>query len=219
MARRKKSQTTKPDDAPAAADPLPGETDHFRDRIVRFERVDPSLIDAHPLNWRLHPEYQAASLANSMARIGLYDAVLLIVHPDNPARYMLVDGELRWKTLREKSQPVPALITDLSESEAGEALLVHDRITSLAGTDNTRLTELILHYRNEVDLESIGWPAYEIETILDPAFVPAAAESQQTDSGGGQPVEFQAYGDDIKTNCKCPSCGYEWSDGTGTEKK
>jgi len=46
------------------------------DWIVGFERMDPKLLAANPLNFRVHPEEQRAAWRSAKQHIGWLQAVL-----------------------------------------------------------------------------------------------------------------------------------------------
>lgn len=116
----------------------------LRDRIIDFRRVDPSLIRPNPKNWRLHPERQRNALRGLLAEVGIVGAVLLRELGDGT--YILVDGHLRAEEL---SQPVPALILDITEAEEAEVLATYDVVGDLAETDHEALNALLASFESE----------------------------------------------------------------------
>jgi len=112
---------------------------NLRDRIVRFERIDPSKIRPNPRNWRTHPDKQRDALRGVLADVGIVDAVL--VRDTGDGTYLLVDGHLRAEEIT--NQPVPALVLDLDEREEAEVLATFDPVGDLAGKDVDTLRALL----------------------------------------------------------------------------
>lgn len=111
----------------------------FRDRIVSFKRLNRSLIDEHPGNFRRHGSEQADAVRAAMEELGVYDCV--IVRPKGK-RFELVDGHLRHALLDDRKQ-VPALIVNLSAAEARSALATHDAIAGMASVDRAAMADLL----------------------------------------------------------------------------
>jgi len=111
----------------------------LKDRIVGFERLDPSLIRPNPRNWRTHPQGQRDALRGVLADVGIVDAVLVRKMADGT--YLLVDGHLRAEEIT--GQPVPALILDLDEREEAEVLATFDPVGDMAGKDSDVLASLL----------------------------------------------------------------------------
>ena len=85
----------------ATADPP-----QIRDRIVGLERLDASLLDPHPENWRLHGDDQRSALGNVLGKVGWADAIVARKRGD---RYQIIDGHLR----QEAGGKIPVLVVDL----------------------------------------------------------------------------------------------------------
>lgn len=116
----------------------------LKDRIVGFERLDPSVIRPNPKNWRTHPTKQRDVLKGVLADVGIVDAVL--VRKLDDGTYRLVDGHLRAEEITK--QPVPALIVDLNDREEAEVLATFDPVGDLAGTDKDVLRSLLQDFNS-----------------------------------------------------------------------
>lgn len=128
MAPRKASTTTEP----------PGTVD-WNNRIVGHEDVDPGVLHANPLNWRVHPEGQQAALASVMGKVGWVQSVVV-----NRRTGSIVDGHLRVSLALQNGQPtVPVVWVDLSDEEEREMLATLDPIAMMAETDGRMLNDLL----------------------------------------------------------------------------
>lgn len=87
---------------------------NIKNRILRLENKPASSIRPSPLNWRTHPKEQADALRGVLAEIGFAGAILVRELEDGA--YEAIDGHLRLDTAG--NEPVPILVTDLTEEEA-----------------------------------------------------------------------------------------------------
>jgi hypothetical protein len=141
----------------------------YRNRVRGYAMLAGSRIRPAPRNFRLHPPKQRAALRGLLAEIGVAGAVLVWV-PDVEARerlrtveqgdilaflnwlrgytgdFVLYDGHLRAEEVRD--QPLPALVTDLDEEEAAEALATYDAVSDLAEFDRTKFVDLAGEFRS-----------------------------------------------------------------------
>lgn len=111
----------------------------YQDRIKELRRVKASTLVPNPKNWRTHPVSQRDALSGILETVGIADAVLATELSDG--RLMLVDGHLRQDLLG--NDVVPVLVLDLSPEEADMVLLTHDPLASLAGSDKSKIENLI----------------------------------------------------------------------------
>ena len=168
--------------------------DEFRNRIVGLRWIKASEIKRNPRNFRKHPEFQQNVLEGALRELGITGAV--IVRPDGDG-YMLLDGELRSNVLDD--QEVAALETDLEPHEDALFLSTYDPITAMATVDTETLDGVLREVQTgEASLQ---------EFLSEQAVNAGVTEPGNVDA----PEEFGSYGDDIETEYKCPSCGYEWS--------
>ena len=114
----------------------------IRDRITELIRLDPAELEEHPLNWRAHPEKQAAALAGVLEEVGLADAALVRKRDDGI--FELIDGHLRKDLIAKyKDVKIPCLVLDVTENEAATLLITHDPIAEMATANRDRLDELM----------------------------------------------------------------------------
>lgn len=111
----------------------------FRDRVVELVRVPAGELQADPRNWRTHPPAQRKALEVMLADVGFAGAAL--GRRDETGRIILVDGHLRSDMAAD--QPIPVLILDIDETEAGRLLATLDPIGALAGRDDQALRDLL----------------------------------------------------------------------------
>jgi DNA modification methylase len=111
----------------------------WKDRIVGLERVQAKDLVPNPRNFRKHPEGQKTALTEVLEKIGIADA--LLAYPGADGKLHLVDGHLRQGLDPEAYLPV--LVTDLTEAEAQQLLLVFDPLTQMAETDHIALQDLV----------------------------------------------------------------------------
>jgi DNA modification methylase len=111
----------------------------LRDRIKELRRVPASELVPHPENWRRHHEPQRSAIRAMFERVGFVGAVLTRELPDG--RLQLIDGHLRGEEAA--GQPVPALVSDLSEEEARWVLATYDPLGALAERDEAALRALL----------------------------------------------------------------------------
>jgi hypothetical protein len=117
----------------------------IRDRIKELRRVRASELRPNGRNWRTHPQSQRDTLRGVLAEVGYADALLARELADGSLE--LIDGHLRAETTPEME--VPVLILDLDDAEADKMLALHDPLTAMAETNETRLAELIANIESE----------------------------------------------------------------------
>lgn len=166
----------------------------IRDRIVELRRVKASDLVPNPKNWRRHPKAQAAALRGVLAEVGYADALLARQLEDG--RLMLVDGHLRAETTPDAE--VPVLVLDVTEAEADKILLTLDPLSAMADADAEALRTLLLSVETESEA---------VKEML--------ADLAEEALGPTAPEDFPTVDENLSTNCRCPKCGYEWSDGKG----
>ena len=85
----------------------------------------------------MHPHQQREAVQEVLDRIGYVDA--LVVREDEHGKLWIVDGHLRAGL--DPDTIVPVLLTDLSEEEAGVAMLSIDPLAAMADADTEALAE------------------------------------------------------------------------------
>lgn len=205
----------------------------IRDRIRGFTRLAPERIRPNPKNWRTHPEHQRDALQGVLADVGIADAVLVVpCDPDALAGllaakdfdkwlkgytgdFLLVDGHLRAETIT--GQPVPALVLDLDDREQAEVLATFDPIGDLAGADRERFLALAGEFNStNAAVQTLVSDLADMDARMRDAA--GGGSGDDGDGAGGSdtppatpPEDFPEFGEDIKTEHKCPKCGYAWS--------
>ena len=164
----------------------------IRDRIVGLRRVLASELVPNGKNWRRHPKAQRDALRGVLAEVGYAGA--LIARELEDGRLMLIDGHLRAETTPEME--VPVLVLDVTEAEADKILLTLDPLAAMADADTEALKSLLADVSTEDDA---------VKEML------AALTKEPPVS----PDEFKSIDENLAVNCRCPKCGYEWSDGKG----
>ena len=111
----------------------------WKNRIVGHGSKPASQFQAHPNNWRKHPDRQRRAVRGSLDDLGWIDTVI-----ENVRTGHLIDGHERvWQALDNSDAEVPYIQVDLSESEEAQALLSLDSIAALAETDAEKVDALL----------------------------------------------------------------------------
>lgn len=172
----------------------------WRNRIVGYGTKAADQFEAHPRNWRTHPQPQREALAASLNGVGWVGAVI-----ENVRTGHVLDGHERiWQALEHNAE-VPYLQVDVSEDEELLVLATFDPITQMALTDADMLagiladlgtSELVQDDEGLEDLlRSIGAEA----GVMPPDFAPVGADEQPRL--------------DQKKPIVCPHCGMEFVPG------
>lgn len=166
-------------------------------RIVQYGTKPADQFQAHPMNWRTHPEAQRTALAGVLESVGWAAPVI-----ENVRTGHLVDGHERvWQALQAGNIDVPYVQVDVSENEERTLLTTLDPIGALADTDREKLAALMADVRSDdARVQELIAGIAERENITVPE-EPIA------------PDGFKEYGEDIPTEHTCPKCGYKWSGG------
>lgn len=163
----------------------------FKDRIVGLERLPAKKLQAHPQNWRKHPDSQKEAMRGILGEIGFADAV--VVRKLRGGKYQILDGHLRSEL--DPEGEVPCLVVDLSEQEALKFLATFDRASTMATMNSEVLSGLLAQLKAEGDqLVGMVWPDYIIEPLLAADWSPAPEEEmpERPASPGGpvKPLSF-----------------------------
>lgn len=149
----------------------------YRNRILRIVCVPARDLVPHAANWRTHPEYQRQALLTVLERVGWVDVAVARERADGTLQ--IVDGHLRQGVAED--DPVPVVVTDLTEAEALEALATLDVTTTLAVPDAGRLRLVLQALKDDgVPLEDEGWPAFRLDQVLGGGFPPVLADTSGT---------------------------------------
>jgi len=156
------------------------------DRLVPYER-----------NARTHSAEQVAQLAASIAEFGFVNPILVDSNDG------IIAGHGRLTAAKDLGMAeVPVVILDHLSARQRRAYIIADNKLALnAGWDVSLLQEEIVSLNLEdFDLSVLGFDDSELSNFIDP---------EQLDREA--PEEFSEVDDDIETDHRCPSCGYEWS--------
>ncbi len=113
----------------------------WRTRVIglEFHRAG-DLLD-HPLQWKIHPDYQRAVVRGILDEIGIAD-VLLAYHSEQAGGELVkVDGHARGEL--DPEQVWPVIVLDLTDDEAAKLLALHDRTAAMSATDGELLAVLL----------------------------------------------------------------------------
>lgn len=111
----------------------------WRSRIVGRDDVAPTLLAAHPLNYRKHPKQQRGAVAQVLSDVGWVQEVIVSKRTGR-----VLDGHLRLELALEREEPtIPVKFVDLDEEEEARVLLSFDALGGMAQVDNGALDSLI----------------------------------------------------------------------------
>ena len=131
-ASRKSTRRKRLNPSPPASDGV------LKDRIKGLRRVRASELLPDPLNWRRHPQAQAAALRAVLEQIGWADACLA---RQTNRGLVLIDGHLRREVAPDALLPV--LVLDVTEEEAHTLLATLDPLAGMAIADEGALRALL----------------------------------------------------------------------------
>jgi ParB-like chromosome segregation protein Spo0J len=157
------------------------------ERLVPYER-----------NARTHSPEQVAQIAASIAEFGFTNPIL-VASDDG-----ILAGHGRLAAAKDLGlKEVPVVVLDhLSPDQRRAYVLADNKLALNAGWDMSLLQqEMMALNLADFDLSLLGWSDDEIAGMLDPEGI------DDTEA----PEEFKEVDDDIETDHRCPSCGYEWS--------
>jgi rubrerythrin len=173
-------------------------------RIERDARID-SLL-RHPDNAR---EGDVGAIAESIRAHGFFTVPLA----QASTRRVLV-GWHRIQAAREADMAtIPRVaFVDCGDEEARRIVLVDNRTSDLAAYDQAKLAAVLRELAEsgpdpDVALAGTGFDGDALDALL-----------RDLGEQGG-PKDFKELGDDLKTEWRCPKCGYEWSAKTGVANK
>ena len=111
----------------------------WRNRIVEDGQVDPSKITDNPMNWRVHPKMQRATVEDSLDKIGWFQKPVI-----NRTTGHLIDGHLRVASAVSRGETsIPVCYVELTPDEERAALASLDPMSGMAVMDGEKLTELL----------------------------------------------------------------------------
>lgn len=163
--------------------------------------VIPQRYEAHVPLGRLTPhpanpnEGDAELLRDLIGANGFAGAVLA-----QESTGVLIDGEHRWRTAAEEGMDgLPVIWLDVDDDTRNRLLASLNESTRRGRNDDVKLEALLTGLAGTPKaLEGTAFSGDDLDSLikrLNPA----------------PPEGFPSYDEDIKTEYKCPSCGFEWS--------
>jgi ParB-like chromosome segregation protein Spo0J len=188
MDRQRRTRQASSEQTPASSEQLQ----------IRYRDIG-ELIP-YAMNSRTHSEAQVAQIAGSIRQFGWTNPVLL----DGDSGIIAGHGRVmaaRMLGIRD----IPTIeLRHLSETQRRAYVIADNQLALLAGWDESVLAlEMKALQIEDFDLGLTGFDQAEIDRLLDGAG-PSDVQS---------PDAFPEVDENIETDHKCPSCGYEWSGG------
>jgi hypothetical protein len=118
-----------------------------------------------------------------------------------PPDGILVDPDGMWR------MPIVTGWSSRSDADAEAYLIASNQLTTAGGWDDPGLATVLADLQDAGLADLTGFTNDELTALLDTA----GSENPFDYRGTKPPSEFQSFGDDIPTEHRCPSCGYEWS--------
>lgn len=158
----------------------------------RYAMVRVDSIQPHPRNPN---RGDVDAIGESIGAVGFYGA--LIVH--EPTGNILA-GSHRWVAAQtEGLDELPALVYDVDEDTARAIMTGDNEYAKLARWDVEQLVALLSEQQaTPLGLAGSGFGEARLAELV------AAMNPEPPD-------QFRAYDDDLPTEYRCPSCGYEWA--------
>jgi ParB-like chromosome segregation protein Spo0J len=169
--------------------------------LAMAKRIELWLIDRlvpYEKNARTHSPEQVAQLRASIQEFGFTNPILV------DGKDGVIAGHGRLQAARDLGlEQVPVVVLDHLTPEQRRAYVIADNKLALnAGWDMSLLQQEVMSLNlTDFNLELLGFDEKELSALLDPEQI----DAQEA------PEEFAEVGDDIETDYRCPSCGYEWS--------
>lgn len=156
-------------------------------RLVPYER-----------NARTHSPEQVAQIAASIREFGFTNPILV------DSSDGIIAGHGRLAAAKDIGMTmVPVIVLDHLTAEQRRAYVIADNKLALnAGWDMSLLQQEVMSLNlADFDLDLLGFDEKELAGLLDPEGI----DSEEV------PEDFKEVDEDIDTDHRCPSCGYEWS--------
>jgi len=117
----------------------------FKNRIIGYGTKPADQFQAHPDNWRRHPQEQRDAMRAALTELGWIGVVV-----ENVRTGYLVDGHERvWEALQNGNAEVPFVQVDISEEEEAYALATFDPIGQMALADKAALDAVLRQVETE----------------------------------------------------------------------
>lgn len=126
----------------------------WNNRICGHDEVDPSTLNMHDLNWRVHTDEQRRALAAAIDDVGFVRSVLVSKRTGT-----ILDGHLRVTlAIADNVRAIPVEYVDVDEAEEAEILATLDPLSAMAGADPSKLADLATKF----DLDS-----HDLKGLID----------------------------------------------------
>ena len=166
----------------------------------RIEMWPLDRLRPYEKNARTHSPEQVAQIAASIQEFGFTNPILV----DGADGILAGHGRLAAAQDMGLAE-VPVIVLDhLSAAQRRAYILADNQLALNAGWDMELLQQEIAGLNlADFDLSLLGFDEDRIAGLLDPEGIDREDE--------GSPEEFKEVDEDIETDHRCPSCGYEWS--------
>ena len=161
-----------------------------------------SAASIEPPEWNARTNHDIDGIVESIRVNGFRDPIEVWATQGGkrlPEPHTIVAGEGRYRAaVFLDMAEVPVVEFDFDDLDAARRYAIaNNRLTDKSEWD---LDELVNSLSSLPDLDGTGFTPEELEEL---AFYPETAQA---------PDEFPSVGEDLGTNRKCPSCGYQWSE-------
>lgn len=222
MAKKQQQPSTPAAEQPAA--PAPAATASgpapLRIRNLGLIKLRVGDILDNENNHRTHPVPQRLAFRGTVEQVGWYGYPDVFVVPEGPdaGKHKLIDGELRKYDLLEVYGPdqiIECNLTDFTPAEADLALLTHDPVSALAGTNRENLKTLT----DRISAASGGDLNKHLAGLIDKLKADNKIPELATQVAPS-PDEFKEVNESTMPapDHECPQCGYKSFIG-GAKKK
>jgi ParB-like chromosome segregation protein Spo0J len=165
----------------------------MENKTLKIEIVPIDSVVPDPANARRHDEKNIIAIKGSLARFGQQKPIVITL--DNVIRA----GNGTWQAAKELGwTTINVVRSHLTGAEAIGFSIADNRSSELGAWEESILfAQLESIIDAEVDVSQLGWSEKDIAAL---------------NSGiENLPTEFKNVDENIKTDFKCPKCGYEWS--------
>lgn len=170
---------------------------------MTVEEIELSELSSDPANVRRHSERNIEAVVASLRRFG--QQIPLVVDAANVVRV----GNARLEAMRRLGWTTARIVrTELSGADLAAYAIADNRAgdPDVGSTfDHAALADVLSALRSEDEslVADAGYSPAELAELL----------GEQAGDDVQPPEEFQSFDESIPTNCKCPKCGFEWSNG------